>query len=236
MILSGCYVYGLDLKGRVVLPAHFRGALGDPVVLTRAPGQTLLVVSAAQWSAIVERYEQSVLFRGYYLSAAVEAPTDPNTGRILIPHALREYAGFRSREDLAISGIGRAVRIVAKRRYDQEVQQGEFPSLGQLDRDLAVPDPVAVGRGRVAVRDYLGFRVIEARGQLRPFKLLAAVTRESERGHPVIVDVRQSAGAARALWHVRQECPSALIVGADGYRNLEELGWAVSGQKSEAGR
>ena len=36
-LLSGTYIYGMDRKGRVVMPAQFRSLLGAPFVLTRAP-------------------------------------------------------------------------------------------------------------------------------------------------------------------------------------------------------
>src|SRR5262245_24259623 len=71
-MLSGTYIYGMDRKGRVVMPAGFRQALGAPFVLTRAPGSALLALSSPQWKVLVDRYESSTLFRGYYLSAAVE--------------------------------------------------------------------------------------------------------------------------------------------------------------------
>ena len=80
-------------------------------MLTRAPGQCLLALSASQWDTLVQRYEHSVLFRGYYLAAAVQCPVDENTGRFLIPHPLREYAELKPMDEVAISGIGQRLPV-----------------------------------------------------------------------------------------------------------------------------
>ncbi|MGV3723915.1 MAG: division/cell wall cluster transcriptional repressor MraZ, partial [Actinomycetota bacterium] len=120
-VLSGTYIYGMDRKGRVVMPAQFRNQLGAPFVLTRAPGQCLLALSAPQWDTLLSRYEHSVLFRGYYLSAAVECPVDETTGRFLLPHVLRDYAELRPMDEVAISGIGRAVQVARRQRWEHHL-------------------------------------------------------------------------------------------------------------------
>jgi len=214
-MLMGTFIYGMDRKGRVVMPACFRQELGAPFVLTRAPGQALLALSNPQWRMLLDRYEQSVLFRGYYLSAAVECGFDENTGRFLVPHALREYAELRPMDEVAIAGIGRAVQVIKRDRWEETVQRGEFPTLGQLDLDLDVPRPVEAQPFRQRLGRPLGMPLVEARGRLdgRAMRRLAgtlvrllpdearrAAGPEDAATPPVILlDVRQAGEAHAAV-------------------------------------
>jgi transcriptional regulator MraZ len=202
-MLTGTYIYGMDRKGRVVMPATFRQALGAPFVLTRAPGPALLALSSPQWRMLLDRYERSILFRGYYLSAAVECGFDENTGRFLVPHALREYAGLRPMDEVAVTGIGRAVQVIKRTRWDESVQRGEFPSLGQLDLDIEVPRLEESQPFRYRMARPLGLPLVEARGRLdgRALRRLAtALSRLLEESPRVVVlDVRQSGEATTAV-------------------------------------
>ncbi|MFN3651054.1 MAG: division/cell wall cluster transcriptional repressor MraZ [Armatimonadota bacterium] len=201
--MSGTYIYGMDRKGRVVMPAQFRTQLGVPFVLTRAPGQCLLALSEPQWEALVERYEQSVLFRGYYLSAAVNCPVDDTTGRFLIPHVLREYAELRPMDEVAICGIGRAVQVARRTRWEEHLKAGEFPSLGQLDLDLEVPRPVETQPYEQKTRRILGLPVIQCRGRMHGKgvrRLLSTIMKLMEDQPPLIVlDVRETGETLPAM-------------------------------------
>jgi MraZ protein len=207
-MLSGTYIYGMDRKGRVVMPACFRQTLGVPFVLTRAPGQALLALSGPQWRVLLNRYEDSLLFRGYYLSAAVECGFDENTGRFLVPLALREYAELRPMDEVAIAGIGRAVQVVKRSRWEETVKRGEFPSLGQLDLDLEVPRPVEAQPFRQRIARPMGMPLVEARGRLdgRALRRLAStilrLLREPANGRAprlLVLDVRQAGEAQAAV-------------------------------------
>ncbi|MCC2671232.1 MAG: mraZ, partial [Armatimonadetes bacterium] len=202
-MLSGTYIYGMDRKGRVVMPSQFRNQLGAPFVLTRAPGQCLLALSAPQWDTLVNRYEHSVLFRGYYLSAAVQCPVDDTTGRFLIPHVLRDYAELRPMDEVAISGIGRAVQVAKRARWEEHLQTGEFPSLGQLDLDLDVPRPVEAQPYRQQVRRPLGLPVVQCSGRMhgRAVRRLAHTVLKLIEDHPpvIVLDVRNTGETQPAM-------------------------------------
>jgi MraZ protein len=247
-LLSGTYIYGMDRKGRVVMPAHFRSQLGAPFVLTRAPGGCLLALSRAQWEMLVERYEHSVLFRGYYLSAAVECPVDENTGRFLIPHVLREYAELRAMDEVAISGIGRGVQVAKRARWEEYLQAGEFPSLGQLDLDLEVPRPVETEPYRQRVGHALGVPLIESRGRMDSRavrKLVNTLAKVLDEQPPrVVIDVRDTGdtGPAMGLLHtltraerIDQKVPLWIVAdtqlpqddGTTFFTDLEEVVWRL---------
>ena len=247
-MLSGTYIYGMDRKGRVVMPAQFRNQLGAPFVLTRAPSQCLLALSGPQWETLVQRYERSVLFRGYYLSAAVECAVDENTGRFLVPHVLRDYAELRPMDEVAISGIGRAVQVAKRARWEEHLNSGEFPSLGQLDLDLDVPRPVETQPYRQRVGRPMGLPLVECRGRMhgRAVRRLAAtVLKLLEEQPPIIVlDVRDTGETAPAMGLVhtltRQQrldlkvpiwvvCESELPPddGVTRFPNLEDVFWKL---------
>jgi transcriptional regulator MraZ len=202
-LLSGTYVYGMDRKGRVVMPAPFRTQIGAPFVLTRAPGQCLLALSKSQWETLLRKYEHSVLFRGYYLAAAVECPVDETTGRFLIPHVLREYAELRPMDEVAISGIGRAIQVARRSRWEEYLRTGEFPSLGQLDVDLQVPRPVETQPYAQTVRRPLGIPVVRCRGKFQGQavrRLVTTVLKLVEERPPVILlDVRETGDTEDAM-------------------------------------
>jgi MraZ protein len=202
-LLSGTYIYGMDRKGRVVMPVPFRSQLGAPFVLTRAPGQCLLALSGPQWKALVERYEHSTLFRGYYLAAAVECPVDHTTGRFLVPHVLREYAELRPMDEVAISGIGRAVQVATRSRWEEHLQSGDFPTLGQLDLDLDVPRPVEAQPYTQKLSRPLGLPVVRCRGRMhgRAVRRLAGTVLKlvEERPPVIVLDVRDAGESLPAM-------------------------------------
>lgn len=243
-MLSGTYIYGVDRKGRVVMPSQFRTLLGVPFVLTRAPGNCLLAVSELQWDTLVERYKESVLFRGYYLSAAVKCHVDDHTSRFLIPHMLRDYAEIRPMDEVAISGIGRAVQVAQRQRWEQHVQAGSFPSLGQLDLQLDVPRPTETQSFQQKIVRPMGLPVVRCTGRLHARavrRLVATVLKLLEEHPPVVVlDVRETGethpamGLVQALTRpARLERKTPLWVVCEGelppddgvafFRNLEDL-------------
>lgn len=207
-MLTGTYIYGMDRKGRVVMPAQFRNQLGAPFILTRAPGQCLLAVSGPQWEAIVRRHEQSVLFRGYYMASAVECPVDETTGRFLIPHVLRDYAELKPMDEVAISGIGRAVQVAKRSRWEEHLNSCDFPTLGQLDMDLDVPRPTETQPYRQKIRRPLGLPVVHCMGRMdgRAVRRLAATVLKllQERPPVLVLDLRETGETAAGISLVHQ--------------------------------
>jgi len=247
-LFSGTYIYGMDRKGRVVMPAQFRSQLGAPFVLTRAPEQCLLALSTSQWKALVQRYEHSLLFRGYYLASAVECQVDDTTGRFLVPHVLREYAELKAMDEVAISGVGRAVQVTSRARWETHLQAGEFPSLGQLDLDLEVPRPVETQPYVQKIVRPLGLPVIRCAGRMHQRavrRLIVTLMKLLEEKPPLIVlDVRDvgetNPGMGLVLtltqpqrmeqrvpvWVITQDAlpPDA---GVTVFRDAEELFWKL---------
>ena len=97
----GTYEHTIDDKSRLTLPARFREALGDGVVLARGIDGNLAVYPRETWRVTVEA-RMSVLdplsreareLRRFFFSGAGEADID-GSGRVLVPAPLVRHAGL----------------------------------------------------------------------------------------------------------------------------------------------
>ena len=95
---SGEFAHSLDEKGRLAIPAKFRGRFKEGAVVTRWIGVCLAVFPSPEWSALNAeiakrpRTDPAVArFRHFILAGAHEADPD-GQGRVTIPAHLREYA------------------------------------------------------------------------------------------------------------------------------------------------
>ncbi|MBA3244840.1 MAG: division/cell wall cluster transcriptional repressor MraZ [Actinobacteria bacterium] len=97
----GEYEHSIDDKSRLTLPARFRDAFADGVVLTRGIDSCLDVFARADWYARVEERlapldplskEARQLMR-HLFAAGTDAALDKQ-GRVLVPPALVTYAGL----------------------------------------------------------------------------------------------------------------------------------------------
>jgi len=100
-MLLGEFEHTLDEKNRLTLPAKFRTALAEGVVLTRGLDACVEAYPATDWEALVESRlaglnplskEARTLGRFYY-TGAVEAKPDKQ-GRVMVPPALVEHGGL----------------------------------------------------------------------------------------------------------------------------------------------
>ncbi len=97
----GTYEHTIDEKSRLTLPARFREALGDGVVLARGIDGNVAVYSRETWKVTVEA-RMSVLdplsreareLRRFFFSGAGDADID-GSGRVLVPAPLVRHAGL----------------------------------------------------------------------------------------------------------------------------------------------
>lgn len=121
---SGTFIYCVDAKGRVVLPAPFRRLLGgdgetaECVLLPSASRRSVLVISPGQWRRMEATRRHSPGFWDALGSLAAPAQIEPTTGRIMIPYALRVLLGLGPHADLVLRGIGRAVEILPREAWE----------------------------------------------------------------------------------------------------------------------
>lgn len=126
-MLIGEYRLALDDKGRLFVPAKLRDALGEPLVVTRGLDQCLFVFPPAEWQRLEAKLRALPLaqssaraFVRLLLSGASECVPDKQ-GRILVPPALRAYAGI-DREAVWI-GVGNRVEIWAVEQWTRYVEE-----------------------------------------------------------------------------------------------------------------
>lgn len=124
----GSYIYQLDEKGRVSLPAAFRReAATQRFVLIQAYAPSLALYPEAEWAGVEERMTELVRHqpeaRMYVLSVmsnAVEVSPD-SQGRILIPSKLQEAARLEG-QALLVGAIDK-IEIWNPQRFEESIRQ-----------------------------------------------------------------------------------------------------------------
>lgn len=96
----GEYLHTVDEKGRLTIPAKFRGELATGLVVTRGIDRCLVIYPLETWNALKERISGLPMtnrnardFRRHLFASAADALPD-GQGRINIPPSLREYAAL----------------------------------------------------------------------------------------------------------------------------------------------
>lgn len=125
----GSYLFQLDEKGRVALPAAFRREAADQrFVLLQAYAPSLALYPEAEWAGVEERLRDLVKHqpeaRLYVLSVmsnAVEVVPD-SQGRILIPARLKEAAHLDG-QALLVGSIDK-IEIWNPGRFEAAIQAG----------------------------------------------------------------------------------------------------------------
>jgi MraZ protein len=123
-IFLGQFEHAVDDKNRLFLPARFREKnASGPFIMTQGLERCLFLFPPQAWDALAARLDGLPLnnkveeraFKRTLLSGASEAEAD-GQGRILIPHALKEYAEIR--RDAVVIGVLRHVEIWGKERWN----------------------------------------------------------------------------------------------------------------------
>ncbi|GAB4002525.1 hypothetical protein GCM10029992_40990 [Glycomyces albus] len=119
----------LDDKGRVILPAKFREALAEGVVITKGQERCLYVFPMDEFSRLADALQRAPMSskaaraynRVFFASAHDEAPD--RQGRVTIPPRLREYAGLE--RELVVIGASNRVEIWNSRTWDEYLEASE---------------------------------------------------------------------------------------------------------------
>jgi transcriptional regulator MraZ len=110
----GEYEHTLDAKGRLAVPAKFRGQLEDGAVLSKGMGRCLSIYTMARWeeksAALVAGKTDEELrdFERRIYPSANEVELD-GQGRLVLPAKLREYAGLSS--EMTVVGVRDHIEI-----------------------------------------------------------------------------------------------------------------------------
>jgi MraZ protein len=109
-MLLGEYEHTIDDKNRLTLPAKFRQAFDQGLVLTRGIERCLSAYPHSNWTETVESRlreldplsKEGRLMHRYFFSGASEAELDKQ-GRVMVPAPLGDYAGLG--KEVVVVGI-----------------------------------------------------------------------------------------------------------------------------------
>lgn len=139
-MLFGGFDHKIDKKGRVFIPSAFRDELGESFIICKGiyGKKCLCVYSSEQWSALVEKIgtlpsTKSSAVKRFLYDGAFNVEFDTQ-GRILVPPALREYAGFDS--EVHIIGMDTNLEIWDSSLWKNENEANTLESISAVMEEL----------------------------------------------------------------------------------------------------
>lgn len=128
-MFMGEYQHNIDEKGRMIVPAKFRGGLGDQFVLTRGLDNCLFIYPLEEWKVLETKLKNLPLtkkdarsFTRFFFSGAVECELDKQ-GRISVPQTLRTYSKLE--KECIVIGVSNRVEIWSKTTWDEYALESE---------------------------------------------------------------------------------------------------------------
>ena len=122
LAFSGSFDHSLDSKGRVIIPATYREALGDNFTITINPMKTAVAIyPKAVWDKQLERLSHinpmdkvGLQYERYLMSVSFSGNSMDAQGRVLVPIKLRSKIGLT--RDIVFVGLNHYIEI-----WDAEV-------------------------------------------------------------------------------------------------------------------
>ncbi len=137
----GEYLYSIDEKKRLAIPAKFRQSLGKRAVLTRGLDNCLVIYPLKEWGKLTQKLESlptgKIDARGFIrimLSGATDIILD-KLGRILIPDHLKKYAFLK--KNVTIIGLSNRIEIWDAKRWE-EYKQNREKAVGEMAEQLGI--------------------------------------------------------------------------------------------------
>ena len=132
LAFSGSFDHSLDGKGRVIIPASFREALGEDFTITINPNKTAVAIyPKAMWDLQLERLSQinpmdriGLQYERYVMSVSFSGNSMDAQGRVLIPIKLRNKIGLT--RDIVFVGLNSYIEIWDAEVYAQMDAQTEM--------------------------------------------------------------------------------------------------------------
>ncbi len=128
-MFMGEYLHIIDTKGRVIMPAKFREALGVRFIATKGLDHCLFIYPMTEWTALEQKLRTLPFtqpdvraFVRFFFSGANECEADKQ-GRILLPANLREYAQLE--KEIVLVGVSSRVEIWSQALWIEYSSQAE---------------------------------------------------------------------------------------------------------------
>ena len=137
MAFSGSFDHSLDGKGRAIIPASFRDALGENFAITINPHRTSIAVyPKEEWDKQLARLarinpldRQGMQYERYIMSVSFSDNNIDAQGRVLIPAKLRQMLGLT--RDIVFVGLVDYIEIWDMKRFRENAAfvEDNFDSL-----------------------------------------------------------------------------------------------------------
>jgi MraZ protein len=129
-VLLGEYEHTIDEKNRLTLPAKFRPAFAEGVVVTRGLDGCLYAYARQDWDRLVDSRLGSLdplskddrAIQRHFFSAAAEAVPD-RQGRIMLPAALIQHAKLG--RDVVVAGVYDHLEIWDRAAWREQMREVE---------------------------------------------------------------------------------------------------------------
>ena len=129
-MLLGAHEHTIDDKTRLTLPARFRQAFADGVVITRGLDGCLYAFRRPDWDRLVESQlaaldtlsQEGRRINRFFFSGASETELDKQ-GRVMLPKELIEHAGLG--RDVVVAGVNDRLEIWDRAAWREELAEVE---------------------------------------------------------------------------------------------------------------
>jgi MraZ protein len=142
LLFLGEFEHSIDDKNRLAVPARFRAALEDGLVMTRGVDRCLVIWDTQSWHAQAERVRglnawqaDARRMQRHFFSGAVPAQPD-KLGRVVIPQFLRAYAQLET--DVVVVGLADRIEVWSRPEWQRERSDAERDS-AELAEHLSRP-------------------------------------------------------------------------------------------------
>lgn len=122
-MFMGEYRHSVDEKGRLIIPAKFRGDIGSTFVVTRGLDKCLFLYPLAEWKMLEEKLstlpltkKDSRAFTRFFFSGASDCTLD-RQGRMNIPSPLLQYASLE--KNCVVAGVLNRIEIWDAATWDE---------------------------------------------------------------------------------------------------------------------
>ena len=144
-MLLGEYEHTIDHKNRLTLPARFRQAFADGIVVTRGMDGCLFAYTRADWQRLVANRLDSLdplsqegrRMQRFFFSGATEADLDKQ-GRVGLPAALLGHAKLA--RDVVVAGVNDHLEIWDRDAWRRELAEVEGSAEDVAERLAAKRD------------------------------------------------------------------------------------------------
>jgi MraZ protein len=129
LAFRGHYEYTLDAKNRLTIPAKFRAALSDGVILAKSLDACVSIWTVGGWEEFTQNavksrdpfHPEARQLQRYFHSSSFDAELD-SAGRIMIPPPLIKHAGLK--KEVVVVGNHDALEVwnrKAWQSYEKEL-------------------------------------------------------------------------------------------------------------------